>query len=323
MSNTQQPGNLGNKIIEKNKNGNNTNNTNGNNTNGNNANGNNANGNNANGNNANGNNANGNNANGNNANGNNANGNKTNNLESILKNNNAETKNVALSGKDADAMIAQQNKINANKTNANKTNANKPNTKKNNKVNTNKLNNKPQNQSLTMKAPETNQEPNQELNIPNADNQENNNTAENNNVENTNLGQNVVKANSKDKNVMVNLNKLTMNLLNHQIVLKLFHFQTELYGAHKASDGYLEKFAQTMDKFLEIAQGIYGKITLKKYTLTGSSHSDENIIKHIDGMITLLREKIDDVLGEYTDLINIRDELVGDAEQLKYLLSFK
>ena len=35
------------------------------------------------------------------------------------------------------------------------------------------------------------------------------------------------------------------------------------------------------------------------------------------------RTKINDVLGEYTDLINIRDELVGDAEQLKYLLSFK
>ena len=107
------------------------------------------------------------------------------------------------------------------------------------------------------------------------------------------------------------------------MVLKLFHFQTKLYGAHKASDGYLDKYAETMDKFLEVAQGIYGKITLKKYSLTGSSHTDENIIKHLDGMITLLRNKIDDVLGDYTDLINIRDEIVGNTEQLKYLLSFK
>ena len=63
---------------------------------------------------------------------------------------------------------------------------------------------------------------------------------------------------------MNNVNKLTMNLLNHQVVLKLFHFQTETYGSHKASDEYLEKYALIMDKFLEIAQGIYGKITLKK-----------------------------------------------------------
>jgi hypothetical protein len=119
------------------------------------------------------------------------------------------------------------------------------------------------------------------------------------------------------------LDRLAMNLLNHQVVLKLFHFQTEQYGAHKASDAYLEKFAGVMDRFLEIAQGIYGKITIKKYGLNGSSHTDENILRHLNGMITYLREKIDDVLGNYTDLINIRDELVGDLEQLKYLLTFK
>ena len=49
----------------------------------------------------------------------------------------------------------------------------------------------------------------------------------------------------------------------------------------------------------------------------------ENIIKHIEGMITLLRDKIDDVLNNNSDLINIRDELVGNAVQLKYLLTFK
>lgn len=130
-------------------------------------------------------------------------------------------------------------------------------------------------------------------------------------------------ATSDDKNVMRSLNKVAMNLLNHQIVMKLFHFQTELYGAHKASDSYLEKFAATMDKFLEIAQGIYGRLTIKKFKLEGSSHSDDNIMKHIEGIISLLRTGIDDVLDNYTDLINVRDELVGDAEQLKYLLSFK
>jgi hypothetical protein len=131
------------------------------------------------------------------------------------------------------------------------------------------------------------------------------------------------KDSSNDVNIMRSLNKVAMNLLNHQIVMKLFHFQTELYGAHKASDAYIEKFASTMDKFLEIAQGIYGRLTIKKFKLEGSSHTDDNIMKHIEGIIALLRTGIDDVLDNYTDLINVRDELVGDAEQLKYLLSFK
>ena len=129
--------------------------------------------------------------------------------------------------------------------------------------------------------------------------------------------------NNSNTEKRISLNRLCMNLLNHQIVMKLYHFQTEEYGAHKASDAYIEKYANTLDKFLEVAQGIYGKITLKKYSLSGSSHTDENIFKHINGMITYWRTKINDVLDEYTDLINIRDELVADAEQLKYLLSFK
>jgi hypothetical protein len=114
-----------------------------------------------------------------------------------------------------------------------------------------------------------------------------------------------------------------MNLINHQVVMKLYHFQTEHYGAHKTSDAYIEKYSNTFDRFLEIAQGIYGKITLKKYSLIGSSHNDDNIIKHLEGMITYWRTKMNDILGNYTDLINIRDELVGDAEQMKYLLTFK
>ena len=119
------------------------------------------------------------------------------------------------------------------------------------------------------------------------------------------------------------LNKVAMNMLNHQIILKLFHFQTTKYGAHKASDGYLEKYLQNMDKFLEVAQGVYGKLTLKKYTLSGTAHSDDNITKHLDGMNSYLREKINPILDNNTELINIRDELIGDIQQLKYLLTFK
>ena len=163
----------------------------------------------------------------------------------------------------------------------------------------------------------------------NQNNNQNNNPLRNltqrqNQITNVNIAtEEGTSANTGDKNVMRSLNKVAMNLLNHQIVMKLFHFQTALYGAHKASDGYLEKFATTMDKFLEIAQGIYGRLTIKKFKLEGSSHTDENIMKHIEGIIMLLRTGIDDVLDNYTDLINVRDELVGDAEQLKYLLSFK
>jgi len=209
-------------------------------------------------------------------------------------------KSVELTGKDA---------INLNQNNPTKKTAplgtlnnNNLTKKKNNNNNQNNQNNNPA-RNLTLRQKQ-NQNQNQSTNVNIATEQD-------------------ASADTGDKNIMRSLNKVAMNLLNHQIVMKLFHFQTELYGAHKASDGYLEKFANTMDKFLEIAQGIYGRLTIKKFKLEGSSHTDDNIMKHIEGIIALLRTGIDDVLDNYTDLINVRDELVGDAEQLKYLLSFR
>lgn len=222
-----------------------------------------------------------------------------------------DTKNISIIGKDANTILAKNNTNNGNTT----TNIN-TNTTGNtgNTSNTGNTNN-----NTKKKLPKANNNLTKKNNITDT---EENSISETTPIVNTELNTtNTDEKVSKDK--LLNLNKLTMNLLNHQIVLKLFHFQTELYGAHKASDAYLEKYAQTMDKFLEIAQGIYGKITLKKYTLTGSSHTDENIIKHLDGMITLLREKIAVILDNYTDLTNVRDEMSGDLEQLKYLLSFK
>ena len=134
---------------------------------------------------------------------------------------------------------------------------------------------------------------------------------------NANMNKNI------NNKIIPNLNKLVMNLLNHQVILKLFHFQTNAYGAHKASDEYLEKYAILMDKFLEVAQGIYGRVTVKKYTLSGSSHTDTNIGTHLNGFVILLTNRIDDILNNHTDLLNIRDEIISNIEQLKYLLTFK
>jgi hypothetical protein len=219
-------------------------------------------------------------------------------LEQEEKINPVETKNIALSGKDAEDMRVA-NEMNPDKKEQNNEGVyvNKNRTKKRNNI---------RNQNLTQKKTVENNDNESTTKVEST-----NNTVENKGSDDT------------EKGKMRSLNNIAMNLLNHQIVLKLFHFQTELYGAHKASDNYLEKFAGTMDKFLEIAQGIYGRITIKKYTLNGSSHNDDNIVKHLDGVITLLRENIEDILDNYTDLINVRDELVGDAEQLKYLLTFK
>ena len=208
-------------------------------------------------------------------------------------------------------------------------NNNTNNTKKrnNNNNNNNNIRNKSQNLSSELKEDILTSKTNKETTNENTNNNNNNND-NNDNVTKVESENNTNNVNSRinsdaNANILVSLNRLCMNLLNHQIVLKLYHFQTKQYSSHKATDSYIEKYGTLLDRFLEVAQGIYGKITLKKYSLAGSAHNDDNIIKHLDGMTTYWKMKIDDVLANNTDLINIRDELIGDADQLKYILTFK
>ena len=102
-----------------------------------------------------------------------------------------------------------------------------------------------------------------------------------------------------DQKLLCNIIKI---FFQHQLEIKMYHFQTKLYGAHKASDMYHGGFLEKMDKFLEAAQGIAGQTKLQTVDLK---------FKTLDDMII------------NKDLLAIRDEMIADANQFKYLLLFK
>ena len=118
------------------------------------------------------------------------------------------------------------------------------------------------------------------------------------------------------------LNSLVVLFFQHQIQIKMFHFQTTAYGGHKTVDKYLEKFNDNFDRFMETAQGIFGRLSLNNVTINASMWNDNNIISNLDAFIKLL-ESFNYILKEHSDLLAIRDEMLADVNQLKYLLTFK
>lgn len=108
----------------------------------------------------------------------------------------------------------------------------------------------------------------------------------------------------------------------HQLQLKMFHFQTKNYSSHKASDAYLTTFEDKFDKFIEVAQGAFGRLNMKEIDLKFTIIDDNTIFTELDKFIKMLRG-YDEFLSNYSELLNIRDEFIADAEQLKYLLTFK
>jgi len=108
----------------------------------------------------------------------------------------------------------------------------------------------------------------------------------------------------------------------HQLLLKLFHFQTKSYGAHKASDAYLSGFLANMDKFMEVAQGEFGTVTNPGIYIDAQALTDDTIVSELDAFVRIMH-KLDPIVLPHPGLQAIRDELIADASQLKYLLTFK
>ena len=114
------------------------------------------------------------------------------------------------------------------------------------------------------------------------------------------------------------VDELFIKMSTHQTIIKLYHFQTRLYSGHKTSDSYYSKFLELSDQFLEVAQGIYGRISLKHFNISGDTLRDSSIIAYLTKFGKYL-ETMEAQSITNTDLLNIRDEMLAEVNQFKYL----
>ena len=103
--------------------------------------------------------------------------------------------------------------------------------------------------------------------------------------------------------------------------IKLYHWQTGLYSRHKGTDGVLEALDANIDKYVEVYMGKYGrpKMSSRTNTIHIKNFSEKNAVAFVKACIEELArlslKKTD------TDLMNIRDEMIGDLNQLLYLFT--
>ena len=108
--------------------------------------------------------------------------------------------------------------------------------------------------------------------------------------------------------------------------IKLYHWQTHVYSRHIATDKILETLEKSIDSFVEVYIGKYGRpringknatITLQNLTEAGATRLINASVKYLQGPLTKSLQPSD------TDLANIRDELIADLHQLLYLFTLK
>jgi hypothetical protein len=105
---------------------------------------------------------------------------------------------------------------------------------------------------------------------------------------------------------------------------KIFHWQTKSYSQHEAFGKIYDSLGENMDEFIETYMGRYQRIFASKgkFILNLENYSG-NYLTFVDAFINFLQDELPTYLGpKDTDLLNIRDEILGNVNQLKYLLTF-
>ena len=113
-----------------------------------------------------------------------------------------------------------------------------------------------------------------------------------------------------------------LQLLN---LVKLYHWKTHVFSQHEATDNLYKSLNDHIDKFIEVLLGKSEsriQIMEKKIQLFDSKNKTE-FKQHIYNY----REFLIDMNNYFhstrdSDLLNIRDEILGDINQFLYLMTF-
>jgi hypothetical protein len=118
------------------------------------------------------------------------------------------------------------------------------------------------------------------------------------------------------------LDNIIITFFTHQLQIKMFYFQTGMYVYHQASESYLLKYDNNLNKFFESAQSVFGKFDMGDLELKAKLPKDYNIEECLKAFRKYLNN-ISEPLNKYTELLSIKDKILGDLDQFEYLLSFK
>jgi hypothetical protein len=111
--------------------------------------------------------------------------------------------------------------------------------------------------------------------------------------------------------------------------VKLYHWKTSSYAQHKATDELYTNLNSNIDTFVEVMLGktgtrinLTGQKTLPLLDYTNVSDFTKEIIKYKQFLIHMNKDT-ELKIANNSDLLNVRDEILGNLNQFTYLLTFK
>jgi hypothetical protein len=103
------------------------------------------------------------------------------------------------------------------------------------------------------------------------------------------------------------------------------HWQTFGDAKHKAYGEIYDSLGDIIDKFVESMMGKYGRVEFEpEFSIMFQDIKSLSVQSFMDGITEFLVGMTEQLDSRYdTDLLNLRDEILGDINQLKYRLTLK
>jgi len=117
--------------------------------------------------------------------------------------------------------------------------------------------------------------------------------------------------------------KVIQPMLQFQTEMRMFHWNTSSFSEHKAFGAVYDALDDQIDDFVETYTGIFGRVENEPFTLEIPAYSDlakvrECITEFEDYLEAMTKE-----IPKETDLLNMRDGILGEVSHLRYLLTLK
>lgn len=119
--------------------------------------------------------------------------------------------------------------------------------------------------------------------------------------------------------------EIVLKLVQIQNQFKFLHWQTFGDAKHRLYGEVYDKLGDFIDEFAEISMGKNGRLEFTpEFSIMFQDISSLNMQEFIDGIVEFLISFTDILEERYdSDLLNLRDEMLGLINKTKYLLTLK
>lgn len=104
---------------------------------------------------------------------------------------------------------------------------------------------------------------------------------------------------------------------------RTLHWETKSYARHKAYGDIYGSLDDLIDTFMETHMGKYGRPKFDKLSIELKAMKNIKVNDFIGESVDFLNGLTDKLSDKDTDLLNIRDEILGTINKTRYLLTLK